>query len=167
MPYRETMITSRGTGRTVVGSGRSVWVLAAAAPLVVVVAAVAAWWLVGDGSSRMPAGTGLDYAFDPLSVDPGLVTGAGIIATAVAAAGLIAGIVGVRAGRLRGGWLALLVWLFGCGVVAGAAVRVLTAGVIGANIGAGMVALFVGPLLGLALLFAFGCACYLVYTRPR
>lgn len=141
-------------------------VLAVAAPLVLVPTTVATWWLVGDLSSRMPPGTDLDYAFGPWPIDPLLETTAGIAASVVTVAVLVAAVVAVVAGRLRSPWLTLLIGLLGCGVVIGWAARALTAGGIGANIGAGLVVLFVAPLLGVALLLALGRAWYLV-RHPR
>ncbi len=132
-----------------------------AAPLAFVLPAVGTWWLIGDLSSPSPPGTDLDYAFGPWPIEPWLENAVGMAAVMVTVAGMAVAIVAVLAGRLPGQWLALMVGLLVAGLVAGWAVRVLTAGGIGANIGAGMVLLVIAPLLGLGVLLAAGWALYL------
>jgi hypothetical protein len=114
-----------------------------------IAAAVATWWLVGDLSTP---GSDVDYAFGPLTVDPTLerALGVGSIAVLVVALGLLA------SARWRGflaRWWSVLVPLVLVGVIVGAGLRVMTAGVIGANIGAGLVALFGGPVVVALLLW--------------
>lgn len=53
------------------------------------------------------------------------------------------------------------------GALVGLAWRVFTAGVIGANIGAGCLLMFGGPLLALLLAWAIAFAVYLLTANPR
>lgn len=56
----------------------------------------------------------------------------------------------------------MLIPLAVAGVIAGAGWRVLTAGVIGANIGAGLVVFLAGPLVGVLVVWALAFAGYLL-----
>jgi uncharacterized membrane protein len=59
-------------------------------------------------------------------------------------------------------WWAMLVPLAAAGFIAGAGWRVMTAGVIGANIGAGFVVFFGGPIVLVLLVWALALAVYLL-----
>jgi hypothetical protein len=60
-------------------------------------------------------------------------------------------------------WWSVLVPLMAAGFIAGAGWRVMTAGVIGANIGAGLVVLFGSPLVAALLVWAVARSIYLVH----
>lgn len=112
---------------------------------------VATWWLVGD-LSTVPASMGPDYAFRPWPIGPAVARAAGIGSLAVG--GMAVAALGWASLRrsLAARWWAVLVPLLAAGFIAGAGWRVMTAGVIGANIGAGFVIMFGGPLvLGLVI----------------
>lgn len=117
------------------------------------VTAVVTWWLVGDLSYTGPSslGPGRDYLVQPLNISSGAEQVIGSVAVAV--------IVGSCAVLLRPrSWprrdprlLAVLLPLLLAGVVLGWGWRVLTAGVVGANIGGGLVVFFGSPLVIAAL----------------
>jgi hypothetical protein len=127
------------------------WAVVASALILVLAMPVAAWWLVGD-QSTVPVSMDPDYAFRPWRIGPMAARAAGI--GSVAADGVAAAVLlGVTLrGRLDVRWWAVLVPLLTAGFIAGAGWRVLTAGVIGANIGAGLVVMVGGPIvLGLLI----------------
>ena len=101
---------------------------------------VAAWWVVGDRSSR--GFDDLDYMFRPLDLPLWVEMLAGAVAVAVVMFSLFA----LAEARLDGTQLRTLVLLTVAGVIIGAGWRCVTAGVIGANIGGGMVLLLGLPL---------------------
>lgn len=107
-------------------------------------AAIAAVWLVGDQSYMGTAEGGLDYLVDPLPVTERAIA----IAGAVSVAALL--VVTASLWRHRGLW-GPLVCLVGAGALVGGSYRTVTAGVVGANIGGGLV-LFVTPPVLLAVL---------------
>jgi len=132
------------------------------APALILVLAVpvAAWWLVGD-QSTVPASMDPDYAFRPWSIGPVAARAAGIgsLAAGGAAAAVLIGLTLRR--RLDVRWWAVLVPLLAAGAIAGAGWRVLTAGVIGANIGAGLVVFGAGPIVLGLLIWALASSVYL------
>ena len=104
-------------------------------------------WLVGDLSYRGPVdpqSPDLDYAYRALPLPAGLYTMAGIV-------GLLVLVPAASIAARRPGFGPVLTCLVGAGVLTGFTYRVMTAGVIGANIGAGLAVIIGGPLL-LALL---------------
>lgn len=113
---------------------------------------VAIAWLVGDltdpVSLQLAAeGVELDYGIDPVSFGPAAdrIIGAGAcVAVVLAFAGLLRQ---TLTGRLRAAWWTVLLPLAAAGVIVGYGWRVWTAGGIGANIGAGIVTFFGGPLV--------------------
>jgi len=138
------------------------------APALILVLAVpvAAWWLVGD-QSTVPASMDPDYAFRPWRIGPVAARAAGIgslAAGGVAAAVLIA--MTLRR-RLDYRWWAVLVPLAAAGIIAGAGWRVMTAGVIGANIGAGLLVFTCGPLVLGLLIWALAAGCLLAAQDQR
>lgn len=64
-------------------------------------------------------------------------------------------------------WWTVLGPLMAAGFITGAGWRVMTAGVIGANIGAGFVVLAGTPLIAALLVWAVARSIYLVLHRPR
>lgn len=108
-------------------------------------AALTSAWLVGDLSSRGDAAD-LDYALRPFAVSQGVHVAAGVagLAVLVLAVVVVRGVPSVRP---------VLACLLTAGLLLGGAYRVMTAGVVDANIGAGLAVFLGGPLL-LALLVA-------------
>ncbi|MGI8684449.1 MAG: hypothetical protein ACR2MO_05060 [Acidimicrobiales bacterium] len=105
--------------------------------VIVLLSPVAAWWIVGDRSETSPGA--VDHSFRPLPLTPAQEAAAGWGAIAVWVTAL--GVVGVALRRqdLGARLVRAAVPLVAAGAFCGAAWRVMTAGVIGANIGAGMV----------------------------
>ncbi|MBQ1051041.1 hypothetical protein KBX50_21540 [Micromonospora sp. C51] len=116
-------------------------------------------WLVGDltgGAARRLAAEGepLDYAVKPVSLgavgDRVLVVVAGVLLVV----SLVLLIRATATRTLDPRWWSVLVPLVLAGVVLGLAWRIVTAGAIGANIGAGLVVLGGGPVLLILLAVA-------------
>jgi len=122
------------------------WPSVAAVALIAAVP-VATWWAVGDPSTDLPDP---DYQIRPLDIGQTTEQIAGVIATVLAAAAVVALVGAGRAGRFDRRWWPVLVELVLAGALCGVGWRVLTAGVIGANIGAGLV-LWVGAPMVAAL----------------
>lgn len=141
-------------------------VVPAAAAVLVLATPVATWWVVGD-QSTVPVTADPDYAFRPWDISPAVARAAGFgsLALAIAAAVLLAWATARR--QLAARWWAVLVPLVVVGVLAGAGWRVMTAGVIGVNIGAGFYLLFVVPLMGGLVLWALAASYYFLYRRDR
>ena len=140
--------------------------LLAAAGALVAAVPVAAWGLMGQQNAAGLPASQLDYAFKPLAVADGLDTVLGVIALLLAGIG---GALLVRA-SWRGGldvrWWGVLAPLVMAGLLVGVGWRVITAGVIGANIGAGFVILIGGPLVAGLLAWALGCGVWLAIPGP-
>lgn len=119
----------------------------------VVSSPVAAWWLVGPNPGSEIAGdptlspNDYDYMFRPPSIDPAverIVGGGAVVAGLVAAAVLV---VAVRSRRIDRRWWSPVIALVLAGIIVGTAARVMTAAVIGANIGGGIMLLFGTPVV--------------------
>lgn len=123
----------------VAGERPARWPAVAMVALIVAVP-VATWWAVGDLSTDLPDP---DYQIRPFDIGHTTEQVAGVSAAVLAAAAVVALIHAGRAGRFDRRWWPVLVELMLAGALCGAGWRVLTAGVIGANIGAGLV-LWVG-----------------------
>jgi hypothetical protein len=124
---------------------------------------VATWWLVGQQDADVPAGTELDYAYRPLDIDPEVERVVGIGSTLLAVVSAVV-LLGFRR-RFDRRWWSVLIPVLAAGVLIGSGWRVLTAGVIGANIGAGMMLLFGVPLIAALLIWAVGRSLYLLFGR--
>ncbi|MER7458807.1 hypothetical protein [Micromonospora sp. NPDC126480] len=127
--------------------------------LLVLAAPVAVWWLVGDltnDEARRLADEGvvLDYVVRPVSLGPVGDRFVGVVACGVAVAALAVLVRATAVRRLDPRWWAVLAPLVAAGALVGFAGRVLTAGGIGANVGAGLVALIGGPVLVVLLAVA-------------
>jgi hypothetical protein len=122
------------------------WAVVPSALALVLAAPVATWWLVGD-QSTVPVSMDPCYVFRPWPIGPVAARVAGIGSLTVA--GLAAAVLGWATLRrlLDIRWWAVLGPLLAAGFIAGAGWRVMTAGVIGANIGAGLVILVGGPMI--------------------
>ena len=141
-------------------------VAAAAAAGLVLAVPVLTWWLVGPLASAL-ARVGLDYAFRPWPVSPAAARGAGVASEVLAAVSL-AVLVWATARRLFDArWWAVLVPLAAAGFIAGAGWRVMTAGVIGTNIGAGFVILLGGPVVLILVAWALGYSVFLARRGRR
>ncbi len=121
---------------------------------VVLVAAVpvATWGLIGRQDAPGYSPSELDHAVQPLPLAESLETSLGVVSLVLA---VVSGALLAYASRSetfdRGRWMVLLPLLV-AGLIVGAGWRVLTAGVIGANIGAGLV-IWAGAPVTAALLF--------------
>jgi hypothetical protein len=113
---------------------------------------VALWWLIGDLTSPGFPDSKLDYAFRAPHPPPAVSNASGLLATVVVVIG--AALLGRERfrGRITAGWLATPVLLCTAGALLAFGGRVMTAGGIGANIGAGLFVLFGLPaVLGLVM----------------
>ena len=117
----------------------------AAAGLLLGSAFVAAWWLIGDLSYRGPSEGGLDYVFESPDISDAITTLGGLAGLALAAIALWTLVV-------RGNARGPAVILVAAGVLASLIARMITAGVIGANIGGALAMLFGAPAVALAVL---------------
>ncbi|MEO3801161.1 hypothetical protein [Nonomuraea sp. B1E8] len=149
-------------GDTASPSGRGLLAAAAGCALAV---PVAVWWLVGDLSADVPPGTALDHLISPPGLGPWAERAVGLGALVVA--GVTAALL-VRASRRRRfdrRWWAALIPVLVAGAVVGAGWRVVTAGTVGANIGAGLTIMLGGALVALLLLWAAGWSARLLLSR--
>jgi len=118
----------------------------AAAVLIVLAAPVMTWWLVGDQSTASPDKA--DYVFRPpfrFTNKAARALGTGALVVTVAAAALLISASASHSFDLR--WWSVVGPLLLLGMLLALGWRVLTAGVVGANIGAGLFAFFVGPVI--------------------
>jgi hypothetical protein len=130
---------------------------------------VVTWWLAGDLTDPQvrlleSEGVPLDYLIRPWDLSAGQQRIIGVVAAVLAVAALtvvIRAIVRKQADVL---WWMVLLPLAGAGVIAGLSWRVFTAGGIGANVGAGVMALVGLPFAGLMLILA-GLAGIAVHRR--
>lgn len=104
-----------------------------------------AWWTIGDLSEEVDR-RHADYFLRPPQLGERVELGVGLGASVVAGASLVVLAMATRRRSIERRWWAVLVPLLVVGAFCGLAYRVMTAAVIGANIGAGMVVLF-GPVL--------------------
>lgn len=141
----------RSGNQEVAGERPARWPAVAMVALIVA-GPVATWWAVGDLSTDLPDP---DYQIRPVAIGHTTEQVAGVTAAVLAVAAVVALIHAGRAGRFDRRWWPVLVELMVAGTLCGAGWRVLTAGVIGANIGAGLVlwvgAPIVAALVGLAV----------------
>lgn len=142
------------------------WSVRAASCAVTVATPVAAWWVVGD-QSTVPEDEGPDYFLRPFAIDARIEMAAGIGALALAVVAVAILIAATRTRRMDPSWWAALVPVIIAGVFIGLGWRALTAGVIGANIGAGMVALFGGPVVAMLLTWAIAWSAVLLIRARR
>jgi hypothetical protein len=116
-----------------------------AAVAVTLMTPVVAWWAIGDRSETVDR-RHADYFLPPLPLGESVELGLGLGASIVAGASLV--VLAVATGRrsIDRRWWSVLVPLLVVGVFGGWALRIMTAAVSGANIGAGFLMLF-GPVL--------------------
>ena len=123
---------------------------------------VATWWLVGD-QSTVSASAHPDFAFRPFDVSRGVEHAAGRASVLLAAAMLLLLVWFTVRHLFDARWWSVLVPLMAAGFITGAGWRVMSAGVIGANIGAGIVVLFGVPLVAALLVWAVARSIYIVH----
>ncbi|MDX3077390.1 hypothetical protein ACIP98_15075 [Streptomyces sp. NPDC088354] len=130
---------------------------------------VAVWGLLGRQEAAGFRPSELDYLVRPLDVPAGVETGLGVVAALLAVAAATVLGMASRPGpeRFDGRWWQVLGPLVAAGALAGAGWRVVTAGVIGANIGAGLVILLGGPLVAALLAWSAGRGLWLARARRR
>ncbi|MGA5896538.1 hypothetical protein [Streptomyces venetus] len=127
---------------------------------------VAAWGLMGQQNAEGVPASELDHAYQPWGVGDGTAAVIGAVALVLAAAGATVLVRGARGGDLDRRWWGVLGPLVVVGLVAGVGWRILTAGVIGANIGAGLLIMLGTPIVAALLLWALGRGVWLA-TRGR
>ncbi|MFC9507822.1 hypothetical protein [Streptomyces sp. NPDC057002] len=117
---------------------------------------VAAWGLMGQQNYDGLPASELDYAYQPWDIGDGVAAVVGGLALVLAGAGAAVLVRAARSGALDRRWWGVLGPLMVVGLLAGVGWRILTAGVIGANIGAGMLIIFGTPVAAGLLLWAVG-----------
>ncbi|MGA5359738.1 hypothetical protein [Streptomyces purpurascens] len=127
---------------------------------------VAAWGLMGQQNYGGLPASELDYAYQPWGVGDGVAAVVGGLALVLAGVGAAVLVRAARRGALDRRWWGVLGPLVIVGLMAGVGWRILTAGVIGANIGAGMLIIFGTPVAAGLLLWALGRGVWLA-TRGR
>ena len=118
----------------------------AAAMVLGLAVSVVTWWLIGDLSTARPDNA--DYVIRPLvRIGAGAARVLGIVSLVLAlAAAAWLSWASVHSGfDLR--WWSVIGPLLALGILLGLGWRVFTAGVVGANIGAGLYAFLVGPII--------------------
>ncbi|MEU1618123.1 hypothetical protein ABZ479_12600 [Streptomyces sp. NPDC005722] len=141
----------------------------AAAAALIVTAPVATWGLMGrqDAAGFEPAE--LDYMVRPFGIPEGAETAIGAAAAVLATAAAVLLGRASRPGpdRFDGRWWAVIGPLAAAGVLTGAIWRTVTAGVIGANIGAGLAILLGGPVVAGLVLWSLGRGLWLARSHRR
>jgi hypothetical protein len=137
-----------------------------AAVVLVLATPVVAWWTVGDLSESVDR-TNADYVVHPLRIDPAIEASLDTTTSILGSASLLILVTGTRRRLIDHRWWGMLLPLVLVGACCGLAFRAMTAGVHGANIGAGMVVL-VGPaLILLALAWSAGTLLVILRSRAR
>ena len=101
-------------------------------------APVAAWWVIGDLSEEH----GTDYLYRAPHVDSGAVRIAGAVAVLIVAVSVWSFVIWTRRRLVPRSWWSVEGTALFAGFATGYGLRIVTAGVSGANIGGGMVILF-------------------------
>jgi hypothetical protein len=127
---------------------------------------VATWWLVGDRSGTS-AGTELDYAVRPVEADPATQRLVGVVSVLVFVGTALLLVWASRRRLFDPRWWSAIVPMLVAGVIVGAGWRVVTAGAVGANIGAGLVVLFGAPVVAALVLWTVLRSLYLVRSNRR
>ncbi|GGX33521.1 hypothetical protein GCM10010383_74750 [Streptomyces lomondensis] len=126
---------------------------------------VAAWGLMGQQNYEGLPASELDYAFQPWDIGDGVAAVVGALALALAAAGATVLVRGARRGALDPRWWGVLGPLVVVGLMAGVGWRILTAGGVGANIGAGLLIIFGTPVAAGLSLWALAWSVWLATDR--
>ena len=125
---------------------------------------VVVWWLVADQSTVPPRGA--DYAFRPLLIDPSAERAVGIGSVLLFVVALSMLVWADHRHPFGRRWWVVLGLVLSAGFIIGSGWRVMTAGVIGANIGAGLVVMFGGPVVVVLLIGALALAVRLWRGAP-
>jgi len=128
--------------------------------LLAVTAPVATWALIGDLSVPGVEGESLDHLVSAPRFGPGVSLAVGVGSAAVAASAGTWLVWSILRRRLDSRWWWVVLPALAADVVIGAGARVVTAGVIGANIGGGFAIVLGGPL-------TVGMVTYSVYRARR
>ncbi|WP_405871841.1 hypothetical protein [Streptomyces sp. NBC_00005] len=128
--------------------------LGAAGTALVAAVPVAAWGLMGQQDAEGLSASELDHAFQPWAVADGTAAAIGATALLVAAVGVTLLARATLRGALDRRWWQVLGPLTLAGLVVGVGWRIMTAGVVGANIGAGLTLMFGGPVVAGLVLWA-------------
>jgi hypothetical protein len=139
---------------------------ALAAVALVATVPVAIWGLWGQQNAPGVPPSELDYAYRPWDLPPGLDTALGWGALILTLATTAALVLDTVRQQLDARWWSVLAPLVVAGLAVGSGQRVLTAGGIGANIGAGIALLLVAPATAALILGAAGRAVW-VFAHPR
>ncbi|MFF7736280.1 hypothetical protein [Streptomyces sp. NPDC007984] len=127
---------------------------------------VAAWGLMGQQNHAGLPASELDYAFQPWDIGDGVAAVAGGLGLVLAVAGAVVLVRRSLRGAMDQRWWGVLGPLVALGLLAGVGWRILTAGGIGANIGAGLLILFGTPIAVGLLLWSVAWAFWLA-TQGR
>jgi hypothetical protein len=127
--------------------------LLSAAALVTAVP-VAVWGLMGQQNADAVPPSELDYAYQPFDVADGTAAVIGAVALLLAGAGAALLVRATRRGTLDRRWWEVLAPLMAVGLIVGVGWRIVTAGVVGANIGAGLTIFAGGPVVAALLLWS-------------
>lgn len=117
---------------------------------------VAAWWLIGDQSESRVAPRNRDYFARAPKVPSAIVAAAGAVALLVLVIATVVLMQAVRHRRIARGWIGVVGLLSLAGVLVALFGRIATAGVDGANIGAGLSVIVGGPVLIVVVASAIG-----------
>jgi hypothetical protein len=121
----------------------------------------AVWWLSGHVSRGVSLADDPDYFLRPPHIDPALARTVGIASISLCAIGLAIALRASWTRLLRGRWWAVIGPLLLAGAVLGIGERVMTAPVIGANIGAGFVLVAGVPFVLASVAWAVSWGMYL------
>lgn len=141
----------------------------AAAVTLIVTTPVAVWGLMGRQDAAGFAPSELDYMVRPFAIPEGAETAIGAAAALLAAGAAVVLGRASRPGpdRFDGRWWEVIGPLLAAGLLVGAIWRTVTAGVIGANIGAGLALLLGGPVVAGLVLWSLGRGLWLARSRRR
>lgn len=129
----------------------TVWWARVAVGVLIVTVPVATWWLVGPnpgneiGSDPALRPDDYDYLFHPPAIDVDVERVVGIVAVVGVTMSLGALIWAARRQQIDRSWRGPILTVCAVGVIVGVAERVMTAAVVGANIGGGFCLLFGTP----------------------
>ncbi|AXE86608.1 hypothetical protein C1703_16515 [Streptomyces sp. Go-475] len=141
------------------------WGLLSAGAALVGGVPVAAWGLMGQQNHEGLPASELDYAFQPWDIGDGVAAVLGGLALVLAGLGATVLVRGARRGALDPRWWGVIGPLVVVGLMTGVGWRILTAGGVGANIGAGLLIIFGTPFVAGLSLWALAWGVWLVTDR--